>query len=305
MRASTTFLALLLMSFGLTCSDLSARGRNNTESPSSPSQNSSPMRPGNNTGNNNPGTPSQRPSTPNVKPTVPNNQGPQRPNNNVTTPQRPNNTVTTPQRPNNPPQPNYGPGPQSPGYSVPPRPNNAPPRPNSYNPGYNYRPPMPYTPPSYSYYRPTPPPSWRPSYNSPNFSSILGITLGSLISSSVNSLLSYGYDVTGYNPNEVFLNNVNFCNVNWPNATMYYKNSFLCGSLFSASSISYDQSRYYYVYNYLTSLYGYPVTVQNLNGGGTACTWWGYNNTYLTLSFYPEYIPGAGTRYFTTLATGY
>ena len=249
----------------------------------------SPQRPGtsNNGSTNRPSTPppsagqqaSPRPGTPNVS-------------NRPSTPPPANNRPSTPppatNRPSTPPPPAH----------------TTPPRPTSYRPGYSYRPPMPYTPPSYTYYRPTPPPTWRPVYGTPRFGTILGLTLGAVISNSVNSLINSGYAVMGYNNNEIYLNNVNYCNVNWPNATMFYTGGYLKGSLFSSSTMTYDQSRYNYLYNYLTGLYGLPVATQSLSGGGYSCSWWGYDNTYMTLSFYPEYIPGVGTRYFTTIATG-
>lgn len=224
-----------------------------------------------------PATPQSRPATATTRPGSPSNSG------NMGASQRPGTPNVRPSQPAPPPP--------------------APPRPNGYHPNYSYRPPMPHTPPNYMYYRPTPPPSWRPVGPVPNFNSILGIALGTFFSNSINALFNSGYNVTGYTNNQVYLSNVNYCNVTWPNVTMYYRNGYLQGSLFSASSISYDPSRYNYVYSYLTSRYGLPVSSQNLSGGGMSCTWWGNGNSYLTLSFYPEYINGA-TRFFTTLSTG-
>lgn len=246
-------------------------------------------RPGGNTstvtpppsGNNNNAT--QRPGSGNVsgqRPGSNNNGASQRPGT-------PNVRPTTPPPPQNPPHVSH------------------PAPPTSYHPGYNYRPPRPYTPPTFHYYRPTPPPSWRPPVGAPGFNSILGITLGTIMSNAVNALFNQGYHVAGYTPNEVYLNNVNYCNVIWPNATMFYDNGLLRGSVFSNSTLSYDYSRYNYVYSYLTSMYGPPVSMQSLAGGGMSSTWWGSGNTYITLSFYPEYVNGVGTRYFTTLSTGY
>lgn len=164
-------------------------------------------------------------------------------------------------------------------------------------------PSRPNTPPNFNYYRPTPPPTWRPSASVPHFNSILGVALGTFLSNSINSFYTNGYNVTGYNSNQVFLSNVNIFNVIWPEATMFYTNGYLSGSLFSYASYTYDPSRYNYVYNKITSQYGLPVSTQNLSNGGMSCTWWGYNN-YITLSFFPEYIPGYGQRYFTTLSMG-
>lgn len=163
---------------------------------------------------------------------------------------------------------------------------------------------MHHIPPSYSYYRPTPPPSWRPTYRTPSFGTILGLTLGTLFANSINSLFNSGYNVAGYTNNEVYLNNVNFCNVNWPNATLYYNNGYLAGSVFAYSTISYDPTRYNYVFNNLCAQYGAPVSNQTLNNGGMSSTWWGTGNSYVTLSFYPEFVSGLGTRYFTTVSMG-
>lgn len=306
MKKVFTLVGVLMLGLTMTFATAQTRGRQNTGNNKTPavstnnqatSRPSTPnSRPAGNTGApGNVGNASQRPSTPNP-PSNPGN------NNNFQGNPGANN------RPGgNPPggNPPGGPGYNRPNTPPPPPSGPQPPRPSGYVPGYSYRPPMTYTPPSYYYYRPTPPPNWRPSYGAPTFGNILGLTLGAILSNSVNSLITGGYHVSGYNNNEVYLNNVNYCNVNWPNVTMYYNNGRLRGSLFSSSSISYDVSRYNYLYSYLTSMYGMPISSQNLNGGGMACTWWGYSDTYLTLSFYPEYVYGLGNRYFTTLSTGY
>ncbi len=263
------------------------------------------FRPGNNNSHERPGatTPATRPGA-----TTPGNNRPgnNRPGSGSTTITRPGTTVPaggganyrpgTPNvRPTTPPPP-----PPSAGH----RPN-YPNRPgNSYRPGWSYRPERPHTPPSFGYYRPTPPPHWRPVGRVPNISTILGVTLGTLLSNSVNYFYNNGFNVAGYTSNEVYLNNVNYANVMWPNATMYYRNGYLQGSLFSAATPGYDPTRYNYVYNYLSSQYGAPVSTSNLASGGMTCTWWGNGGSYITLSFYPETVYGAGTRYFTTLSTG-
>ena len=267
MKKTALLTAVLITGLLISSPYSNARGRQNTGNTSTATN----VRPG--TPNNNA---SQRPPTPNVRPTTP--APPSKPGFNPGIP------------------PSNKPGGNMPA-PVPPRPS------GPFNPGYSYRPPMPHTPPSFNYYRPTPPPSWMPA-KPLSFGRILGIALGSVISNSINSLYNSGYNIAGYTNNEVFLNNVNYCNVSWPNVTMYYNNGYLQGSLFSASSYTYDPSRYNYVYSYLTSHYGMPVTSQSISNGGMSCTWWGSNNTFLTLSFYPEVTFG-GTRYFTTLSTGY
>lgn len=322
MKKFTLLAAVFMMGLTVTTPDSNARGRQEGATPSTPARPTA-NRPGS-TGNVQAAPP--RPSTPNNTSKNPSTNPPRpgsTPGSSTTvTPPRPSTPNNTSKNPGgNPPRPGNNPGynpggnppkpggynpPKPGGYNPPPKPgaSTVPPRPNGYNPHYNYTPPRPHTPPSYYYFRPTPPPSWSISTASPNFGTILGIALGSMLSNSINTLFNNGYSVTGYTNNAVYLSNVYYCNVTWPEATMYYNNGFLNGSLFSASSYTYDPSRYNYVYNYLTSHYGMPISSQSLSNGGMSCTWWGNNNTYMTLSFYPEYSYGS-TRYYTTLSTGY
>ena len=249
-------------------------GSTSATRPGTPSGSTSTQRPGTPAPTPNTGGASQRPGTPNVRPSNPQ-------------PPKPANPI--PPKPANP---------------APPKPAPVPPPPTGYHPGYNYRPPMPHTPHNYNYYRPTPPPSWRPLPGAPSFNTILGLTLGSLFSNSINYLFSQGYNVTGYTSNQVYLNNVMAYGINWPNATMYYSNGFLTGSLFSTSSVTYDMSTYNFVYSSLMAHYGMPISTQVLSGGGLSATWWGAANTYITLSFYPQVSSYGQVRYFTTLSTG-
>lgn len=287
MKKIVLLTAVFIMGLALSM-PTNARGRQNVGTTTGAQTQNRPGSPQSST----PGNNSQaKPSTPNNGPGGNNfNSGgaSQRPGNpNVQPPSTPPPNGGGPSRPNTPPS------------------STQPPRPGYYDPGYSYRPPMPHTPPTFTYTRPTPPPSWRPTYNSPYFNTILGVALGTYLSNSVMSWYNGGYNVTGYTNNEVYLSNVEFLNISWPNATMYYRNGILKGSLFSAATYSYDPTRYNYAYSMLTSRYGMPVTSQVLSGGGMSSTWWGYNNTYLTLSFYPETTYGYGTRYYTTLSTGY
>jgi hypothetical protein len=136
------------------------------------------------------------------------------------------------------------------------------------------------------------------------FKSILGVTLGTTISNAVNSLLNSGYTVSNYNNNTVYLTNVKMFNYTWPNATMYYTNGNLGSSEFTYSTSGYDRSRYNQVYSSLVSQYGYPVSVQNNGNNNISCTWWGYNNDYITLSFFNDYAYNGASRYYTTLYIG-
>ncbi|MCI6394323.1 MAG: hypothetical protein MR822_07590 [Bacteroidales bacterium] len=198
-------------------------------------------------------------------------------------------------------------------------------RPGGYRPGGNYTRPTPPPPPPprhdrYCYHntppyrpympynrpwrRPTPPPSWRPYYGCPTFSSILGVTLGTALNLSLDYLFNSGYSIMGYGNNQVYLSNVPVYNYTWPSATLYYgTGGGLQGSEFVYSSPGYDISRYNALYSQLVRQYGYPVSVQDTYGGVTA-TWWGYNNGYITLSFFNDMAFNGTSRYYTTLSIG-
>lgn len=160
---------------------------------------------------------------------------------------------------------------------------------------------MPYNRP---WRRPTPPPSWRPYYGCPTFNSILGVTLGTALNLSLDYLFNSGYSIMGYGNNQIYLSNVPVYNYSWPSATLYYgTGGGLQGSEFVYSSPGYDISRYNALYSQLVRQYGYPVSVQNTYGGVTA-TWWGYNNGYITLSFFNDTAFNGTSRYYTTLSIG-
>lgn len=154
------------------------------------------------------------------------------------------------------------------------------------------------------WYRPTPPPSFRPYKGCPTFSTILGVTIGSALNYTLNSLINSGYNVLGYIDDAIYLSNVSMLNFVWPNATMYYTDNQLRGSEFVYSSTGYDRSRYSAAYNNLVRLYGSPVSVQSDGNYSETATWWGYNNSYVTLSFYPDYATNGVLRYYTTLSFG-
>lgn len=343
MKTSIVLISAFVIGTGLFCQDMSARGRQQNTTTTTPTRQAATSnnrttasRNNQTTVTNRPATTvkpstatvkpstSVRPSTSTVKPSATTPSSTQRPgaqpgangnastqrpgaqpgaNGNAST-QRPGSNNAATQRPGTPnTKPNVAPPAANRPNTSPNRPV-PPPPPGGYRPNYSYRPPMPHTPPTFHYYRPTPPPNWRPVLTTPNFNTILGVTLGTLLSNSVNALFNSGYHVSGYTNNAVYLRNVPYCDVDWPEATMYYKNGYLEGSVFSASTNYYDPTRYNYVYSNLTARYGFPVASQNLSGGGMSSTWWGVGNSYITLSFYPEYISGVGTRYFTTLSTG-
>ncbi len=161
-----------------------------------------------------------------------------------------------------------------------------------------------YAPTNHNKTTPTKPSNYTASKNGLSLKSILGVTIGTAINTAVNKLLNNGYNVSTYNSNTVQLTNVKMFNYTWPNATMYYTNGSLDSSEFLYSTSGYDRSRYNQVYSSLVSQYGYPVTVQNNGNNNISCTWWGYNNDYITLSFFTDYAYNGTSRYYTTLTVG-
>lgn len=307
MKKIVILLAILLGGTGMYSPELMARGRNNnTNRTTTPSTTpSSPSRPG--SGNNSGSRPNNNYNSGNSRPGGNYNSGNSRPNGNYNSGNsRPGGNYNSSSRPNNHPgyhhdDYNHGGGHNHGGYHPTPPPAH---HHHHGGPQYGYVPPRPHMPPHYVYCRPTPPPYWRPVGRIPSFGTILGITLGTAIANTLNPLINSGYVISGYTNNEIYLNNVSFTNLNWPDATMYFTNGILVGSTFAYSSSIYDTSRYNYVYNILMGQYGAPVSIQSLSNGGSSATWWGYDNRYITLSFYPEYNSYGYLRYFTTVSLG-
>lgn len=196
------------------------------------------------------------------------------------------------------------PPPTRPGGQRPPVPN------HSHRPGHMPPPPphsvpyRPYMPANRPWMRPVPPPSYRPYGRLPRFNSIFNINFGTTFSISLNTLMNTGYTVAGYGSDVIYLANINQYGYIWPSATMHYQNGVLTGTQFVYSSPGYDMSRYNILYNNLTGQYGYPVSVQNGGSGSISATWWGYDNSYITLSFYPDYAYNGSYRYYTTIQIG-
>lgn len=161
--------------------------------------------------------------------------------------------------------------------------------------------------PPHMYYRPwrrpVPPHGFRPGPRGPRFSTILGITLGTALNVSLNALINGGYNVVGYGPSAVYMDGVNLFDCYWPNATLNYIDNGLRNSEFTYSTAGYDRSRYNRLFQRLTMAYGSPVTMQN-NGDSCTATWWGYDNGYVTLSYFPDYANNGLMRYYTVLSMG-
>ena len=218
-----------------------------------------------------------------------------RPNNNGV---RPGNNGNRHDRPNN----GYRPGhnePHRPGAS------------NGFRPGHEHgwRPPYHAVAPRPPHMhhrpwaRPVPPPHFRPRPGGPRLSAILGVTLGTALNISLNALMNGGYNVTGYGPSAVYLNGVNYFDCYWPDVTFNYNNSRFCNGEFVYSTYGYDRSRYNRLFQLLTTSYGAPVSSSGNNGSMTS-TWWGYNNGYITLSYFPDYANNGRLRYYTVLSLG-
>ena len=277
------------------------RPGNNGNRPGNGNNNGAVHRPGhgNNNGSvNRPGNQNRPGNGNNFRPgnngNRPGNDHGNRPNGNWNRPGGNHNPGYVPNRPN------HGHN-DRPGY----RPNHGPNHRPGYRPPYHAHAPMrPYMPVNRPWRPPVPPRHWRPYHGAPRFSTILGITLGTAIDITINSLLNSGYNVTGYGPNVVYLNSVPMMNFTWPNATFNYVDGAFRGSEFTYSTPGYDMSRYNMLYNQLISQYGYPVSVQNNGGDSVSATWWGYNNGYITLSFFPDYAYNGSLRYYTTFSVG-
>lgn len=257
---------------------------------------------GNNGNNGNHGGGSHRPGKPG------NNNRPGKPGNN----HRPGNSGNhgsdnhRPDRPNNNHRPGVNPGHRpgsNPGY----RPGNHRPPSPGHRPGYGHPAPPPprhghnyrhHVPFFGHYHRPVPPPRWSPGYYGPSFGTILGLTLGTAINISVNSLINQGYTVNSYGDNVVYLSNVPQMNYYWPDAALYYNNGALCGSTFTYPSTYYDTTRYNALYNEFCRQYGVPVNVVN-SGGVMSSTWFGNGNRFVTLEFNSNY-----GGYYTSLSFG-
>ena len=200
-------------------------------------------------------------------------------------------------------RPDHGPG-HGPGH----RPGGHGFRPNGpYRPGHWRPQPRPPYRPFMPAYRPWRPPvrpvGFRPYIGCPNIVSVLGVIFGTTINVTLDALYNNGYNIAGYMNNAIYLTNVSLMNVMWPNVTLSYSNGGLRGSEFTYSSPGYDMSRYNIIYNQLYRQYGQPVST-DASGASITTTWWGYDNGYIRLSFFPDYAYNGSSRYYTTLSIG-
>ena len=274
-------------------------GNNNSR----PDNNSNAPKPGNNNIGNNNNRPDNNSNAP--KPgnnNVGNNNN--RPDNN---PQKPSGNINAPGGNNN----NHAGQPPH-GNNNAPRPGNdhaaRPSQPGHNAPSHNNGPShhhidRPHCPPARPYYRPTPPPTFRPHSGCPVLRTILGISFGTSINLSIDYLNRNGYSVSGYGNDVVYLRNVSQLNYTWHDATLYYDAYGLTGSQFMYSTNYNSTTRYNNVYNTLYNQYGAPVSYNNTYSEMTA-TWWGYDGQYVSLEYRPIYTNNGQLRYFTILSFG-
>ena len=184
-------------------------------------------------------------------------------------------------------------------------------RPNNHYLQPNYRPPRPgggyWGPPVVNTYRPVfylPPRPPRPvyvNYSVPSIGTILGLTFGTFIDASLNTLFNAGYNILGYANNAVYLGNVHQLGFLWPEATVYYSDGLMSDTQFYYWTPRPDVLRFNSVYNSLVSIYGAPVSSNTINGV-TTVSWWGGNNTgFITLSYGPGNSATGLANYYTTL----
>lgn len=301
--------AILLTCMALSIPQLDARGRNNSNGNNNnshrteqnkaphnqqrPGNNSRPSRPTNNHNNNN------RPNRPGNN----NNNDNRRPGNNNFRPGN-NNQGNNHSRPNH----NWNDKrPQQPQWNTGHRPGNGP----QHRPQHGHQqfrpcppPPRPHMPAHRPWHRPTPPPhSWHPAPGWRPFNSILGVALGSAINFTINSLISSGYNVTGYVNDAVYVSDASMLNMIWPDATLYYGNNGLYASEFVYSTAGYNLNRYNSAYNALVRSYGSPYR-SSRSGGVISSTWWGPGNQFITLTFQSGMAGNGSNRFFTTLSFG-
>lgn len=226
-----------------------------------------------------------------------NNRPNNRPNNNRPNnrPNRPDNNRPNNNRPNNN-RPNFRPGNHNGGFN---RPTSAP------RPGVRNRAPRRY-PSRPSWVRPLPPRPvhvYRHRPGVPAIRAVLGLNFGSSISANLNVLLGGSYNVTGYAPDAIFLNNVFQFGYTWPDVTLYYGSNGLSNGRFLYTAAQPGRSRFNAVYNNLCSLYGTPVSTST-NGGVVTVTWWGGNEGYVTLQYGPGTDANGNFAYCTDIIFG-
>ncbi len=283
----------------------STNNRNNNSRPGNSGNNNNNGRPNNNGNNNNNGRPNNNGNNNNNG--RPNNNGNNnnngRPNNNGgynNNNGRPNNNGgynNNNGRPNN----NGGYHPGGNGYQGGgQRPNGGfkPGRPGTPLPGsYGHRPDM---------HRPIvvrpPRPAIRPYV--PSFSSVLGITFGTMISNSIYALCNSGYTVSAYDSDNVYVQNVNMYGVTWPTGALYYNSTGLYSSQFEYVTNSNHQRIFNIASSNITARFGRPLSTERTSNGASSTWWGGDSQGYITLSYSMGYTSYGSIEGYTTLTIG-
>lgn len=137
----------------------------------------------------------------------------------------------------------------------------------------------------------------------PSFGQILGVAIGTAVTATVDRLLSLGYYVDGYDPDAVYLRDVNQWGYAWPYATMYYNNGCLTASQLIYSTPMADPGRYNNLYAGFCNAYGMPASTVQVAGGYTS-TWFGPGQGYVELTYRRMNAAGGSMRFFTTVQFG-
>lgn len=163
------------------------------------------------------------------------------------------------------------------------------------------RPPhRPHRPARIVWHRPPVPHGYRPYHGAPVIDRILGLTFGTLYSTSLDYLYNNGYVIDGYDTDIVYLRDVTIVGTLWPDAMLNYDTAGrLSYAQFYYSTGYLDHTRYNRVYRDLCAVYGPPIEVAPGTVAASA-TWFGGNTTgYVTLS-----LSNTDGRCYTSLTVG-
>ncbi len=102
-------------------------------------------------------------------------------------------------------------------------------------------------------------------YNSyPTIAGVLGLSWGTSMRNALNYLYYNGYYIDGYMDNIVYLTDIELLDYGWDDVMLQFDgNDNLDYVEFASWTSSYDTSRFFSLYNYLTSIYGTPVSFAN------------------------------------------
>lgn len=120
----------------------------------------------------------------------------------------------------------------------------------------------------------------------PTIGGVLGLGWGTSFSNALNYLYYNGYYIDGYMDNIVYLTDVELLNYGWDDVMMQFDgNNNLDYVEFVYTSDDYDTSRFFSLYNELSSIYGSPVSFSNnmyswYGGDGIGFVNLGFERTY-------------------------